>query len=266
MKICEFVCAFLLIIPGATFATERLRLATTTSTENSGLIAVLNPAFEATHQAKVDVIAVGTGKAIQLARNGDVDLIIVHAPAAELAFVDGGWGIERKPVMHNDFVLIGPSHDPAGLKRTSNLTDAMQALAAAGTPFVSRGDDSGTHKKELALWQASGIEPGGAWYLSAGQGMGAVLTIADNKLAYTLSDRGTYLAFRDHIELEIVFAGTSELSNPYHVILVNPDRHPHSNVVQARGYAEFVRSEAGQRIINGFKVAGEQLFYGDVKP
>ena len=212
----------------------------------------------------MDVIAVGTGKALRLGENGDVDVLMVHAPAAEKAFIAGGFGSKRLPVMHNDFVLLGPRHDPAGLKMVANLSDAMKKIAENRVDFISRGDDSGTHKKELSLWQTAGIKPGGNWYLSVGQGMGAVIKMADDKQAYTLSDRGTYLAFGDKTGLEILYAGDEALFNPYHVILLNEEKHPHIKSDLARSYADFIRSTEGQKIIAGFRVAGEQLFHPDV--
>lgn len=242
---------------------ERLRLATTTSTENSGLLAVLNPPFEEKYGVKVDVIAVGTGKALRLARNGDVDMVLVHAPEAELKFVNQEFGVERRPVMHNDYVLLGPPSDPAGVRRAGTLPEAMRRIAAGESGFISRGDDSGTHKKELQLWQGAGVEPGGGWYLAAGQGMGAVLKITDDKLAYTLADRGTYLAYRENIELIVVFEGARELFNPYHIILVNPAKHPHVKYARAKQYSEFIRSEIGQAVIGDFRMAGELLFRPD---
>lgn len=251
--------------PGAG-AQERLRLATTTSTDNSGLLAVLNPPFEKKHNVAVDVIAVGSGKALRLGRNGDVDLVFVHAPSAEKRFVEQGYGIEREPVMHNDFVLLGPPSDPAGVRRAGDLSEAMRRIAGSASGFISRGDDSGTYKKEKQLWAQAAIEPGGDWYLAAGQGMGAVLKITADKRAYTLADKGTYLAYRDNITLDIVFAGAPELCNPYHIILVNPDRHPHVNHKLAKKYSVFIRSEAGQAIVNGFRLAGERLFHPDVFP
>lgn len=250
-----------LLLAGTVAAQERLRLATTTSTENSGLLEVLHPPFEASYNVKVDVVAVGTGKALRLGENGDVDILMVHAPAAELVFIEKGFGDERLPVMHNDFVLIGPPHDPSGVKSTVNIADAMRKIADGSAAFISRGDDSGTHKKELSLWQAAGLEPGGGRYLSVGQGMGAVIKIADDKRAYTLSDRGTYLAFTGKIELEILYAGDDTLFNPYHVILLNKERRPHIKSDLARRYADFVRSPDGQKIIADFRVNGEQLFY-----
>ena len=251
----------LVLMPGLLGAAERLRLATTTSTENSGLLAVLHPPFESQYDVKVDVIAVGTGKALKLGENGDVDVVLVHAPAAEIKFVESGFGVKRLPVMHNDFVLLGPDVDTAGLRRAGTLVNAMSRLTAGEASFVSRGDDSGTHKKEMSLWRSAGIKPSGNWYLSVGQGMGAVLKIANDKLAYTLADRGTYLAFRNQLDLEIAFAGADELYNPYHVILMNPDRHPHVKVDLARRYMDFIRSEQGQSIIKNFRIAGEQLFH-----
>lgn len=260
---------FLLVLswfipPPANAAETRLKLATTTSTENSGLLGALNPPFEQKYNVKVDVISVGTGKAIRLARNGDVDLILAHAPAAEEEFVRAGHGIERRPVMHNDFVLVGPASDPAGLRRAADIADAMARLLGGKHPFVSRGDDSGTHKKEQSLWQSTGRSPAGGWYLSVGQGMGVVLRIANDKQAYTLTDRGTWLAHRDKLSLAILFEGDAALFNPYHVILVNPARHPHAKVDLARAYAAFIRGRQGQGIIGNFKVNGEILFHPDV--
>lgn len=252
-----------LLLTGAADAQERLRLATTTSTENSGLLEVLHPPFETMYNVKVDVIAVGTGKALRLGENGDVDVLMVHAPAAEKAFIAGGFGGERLPVMHNDFVLIGPRRDPAGLRAVSNITDAMKKIAQNEVDFISRGDGSGTHKKELSLWQTADITPGGDWYLSVGQGMGAAIKITDDIQAYTLSDRGTYLAFRNKVELDILYAGDEALFNPYHVILLNEEKHPHIKSGLARQYADFIRSTVGQEIIAGFRVAGEQLFHPD---
>ena len=258
-----FILPFLLLATAA-FAQERLRLATTTSTDNSGLLSVLNTSFEAKHEVIVDVIAVGTGKALRLGENGDVDVLVVHAPAAEKAFITEGYGSVRLPVMHNDFVIIGPPHDPAGVKTVTNIADVMKNIAAGSASFISRGDDSGTHRKELSLWQIAGLEPGGEWYLSVGQGMGAVIKIADDKQAYTLSDRGSYLAFTGKIRLEILYSGGEALFNPYHVILLNDERHPHIKSDLARLYADFIRGAEGQKIIADFKIGDEQLFYPDV--
>ena len=256
---------YLVIHVSAVSAGEtRIKMATTTSTDNSGLLAVLNPAFEKKYAAKVDVISVGTGKAIRLAENGDVDLILVHAPEAEKKFVKKGFGIERKPVMHNDFVLIGPVSDPAALKQAKNIKEAMNKLIESRQIFVSRGDDSGTHKKENSLWEIIEAKPEGDWYLSVGQGMGVVLRIANDKEAYTLTDRGTYLAFKDKMTLDIVFEGDEGLFNPYHVIMVNPQKHPHTKIDLAREYSDFIRGNEGQAIIRNFKVNGDVLFHPDV--
>lgn len=251
-------------VPGLLNAQERLRLATTTSTDNSGLLAVLHPPFEKQYEIYVDVIAVGTGKALRLGENGDVDVVMVHAPAAEISFVEKGYGVERLPVMHNDFVILGPQDDPAGVGDATTLNQALQQLSASGSYFVSRGDDSGTHKKEMSLWRAAGMSPGGNWYMAAGQGMGAVIQIANDKHAYTLSDRGTYLAHKDKIDLTPVFEGDPELFNPYHVIIVNPEKHPHVNTGWANKYVDFIRGEVGQKIIREFKKGGELLFKPDV--
>lgn len=247
-----------------TQAQEHLRLATTTSTQDSGLLEALHPPLEAALQAKIYVIAVGSGKALKLGENGDVDVLLVHDPAAEEQFVAAGFGVERQPVMHNDFVLLGPSTDPAGVRQSHNLSDALKKIAATSSAFVSRGDESGTHQKELQLWRAAGVDPTGNWYMAVGQGMGAVLKIAHDKLAYTLSDRGTYLAFKNKIDLVVVYQGTPELFNPYHVILANPQKHPHVKYDLARRYAEFIRGKEGQRIIREFKIGGEPLFHPDV--
>jgi len=171
-----------------------LTLATTTSTENSGLLAYILPDFEKRYNARVDVVAVGTGQALEIAAHGDADVVIVHAPSKEDAFMETGHGLLREDVMYNDFVIIGPSQDPAGISGLKDATAAFQEIASTGSTFISRGDDSGTHTKELAIWKEAGIEPSGSWYISAGQGMGAVLTMAQEKQAYTLADRGTYLA------------------------------------------------------------------------
>ncbi len=240
-----------------------LRMSTTTSTENSGLLAVLNPLFEQQHHARVDVIAVGTGKALKLGENGDVDIVLVHAPAAELAFVKKGFGIDRTAVMHNDFVLIGPQADPANIKQAPSAAEALKKISQTQAPFISRGDDSGTHKKEKILWQKAGIDPVGSWYFAVGQGMGTVLTIADEKRAYTLSDRGTYLAFQDKISLPVLFEGDPALYNPYHIMAVNPARHPHVNIDLARQYIQFITRKAIQQKIANFRKHGQILFYPD---
>jgi len=243
-----------------------IKLATTTSTDNSGLLGALLPAFEKSHGIKVHVIAVGTGKAIKHGENGDVDVILVHARAAEDKFVNDGFGVDRRDVMHNDFVILGPEDDPAGVKGMNDAKAALAKIAKAKSMFVSRGDDSGTHKKEKSLWKAAGIQPSGAWYMAAGQGMGACLNIAHEKKAYVMSDRGTYLAYKDKISSKVLVEGDPLLFNPYGVIAVNPAKHPHVNANAARTFVEWLVSEEAQKIIAGFKRGGEQLFCPDALP
>jgi len=247
----------------SSFAVEHISLATTTSTENSGLLAVLNPIFEQKYNVKVDVIAVGTGKALKIGSHGDVDVVLVHAPEAELKYVEQGDFIDRKPVMHNDFVIIGPKNDPAGLKNATSVGDSLKKIMQMRVRFVSRGDDSGTHKKEMALWQLAESEPAGSWYIKAGQGMGAVIKMADEMNAYTLSDRGTYIAFQDKVELEVLYQQSPPLFNPYHIMAVNPIKHQDVNYALTTQYIEFLTGSEGQGIINDFKLKGEQLFYPD---
>ncbi len=255
--------ALMLMISSAAFAVEHLKLSTTTSTENSGLLAVLNPAFEAKYDVKIDVIAVGTGKALKIGSNGDVDVVFVHAPTAELKYVQSGDFIDRKAVMHNDFVIVGPEADPAKLAQAVSAADALQRIAKTQANFISRGDDSGTHKKEKNLWKIAAIEPQGEWYIAAGQGMGAVLKIADEKQAYALTDRGTQIAYADKMSLKVLFEGDEGLFNPYHVMAVNPEKHNHVKYDLASKYIEFVTGEQGQAIIAGFRKSDQQLFYPD---
>jgi len=253
----------LLTLSMAGYAQDRLKLSTTTSTDNSGLLAVLHPVFEKKYDVKVDVIAVGTGKALKIGANGDVDVVFVHAPAAELKYVESGDFIDRKAVMHNDFVFVGSDADPAKLKDAESAVDALTRIAVSDAVFISRGDDSGTHKKEKSLWQQAQISPKGERYIQAGQGMGAVLKIADEKQAYTLTDRGTQIAYADKMSLKVVFEGDEALFNPYHVMAVNPEEHKYVNYDLASKYIAFVTSEEGQNIIADFKKSGQQLFYPD---
>ncbi|OQK15077.1 tungsten ABC transporter substrate-binding protein [Methyloprofundus sedimenti] len=254
--------SFCLII-NSVYAQDSLRMSTTTSTENSGLLKVINPLFEKRYNVHLDIIAVGTGKALHLGENGDVDVVFVHAPAAELKFVQEGYGIDRKAVMHNDFVLIGPGSNPANIDINQPIANALQQISQAQVDFISRGDDSGTHKKELSLWQQAEITPAKPWYLEVGQGMGAVIKIADEKQAYTLTDRGTYLAFKDKIDLVILNEGDKALFNPYHIIAVNPAKHKHVKYDLAKKYIDFITGTEGQKLIGDYKKHGEQLFYPD---
>ena len=244
-------------------AQDVLRLSTTTSTENSGLLKLLNPLFEKVYNIRLDVIAVGTGKALRLAENGDVDVVLVHAPAAELKFIHDGFGIDRAAVMHNDFVLIGSKSNPAKIKKHQSIVSALNTIAQHQQAFISRGDDSGTHKKELSLWQATHIKTDNKWYFSVGQGMGATLNIADEKQAYTLTDRGTFLAFKDKISLVIINEGDDALFNPYHIMAVNPAKHTHVRYQLAKKYIDFITGVEAQALIGAYKRHGEQLFYPD---
>lgn len=248
---------------------ERLRLATTTSTVDTGLLDTLLPPFEKGCGLRVDVVSVGTGKAIALARNGDVDAILVHSREDEDLFVADGAGVNRRDVMVNDFVLLGPAGDPAKIAGRKDPVAALAAIASAGTPFVSRGDDSGTHKRERALWKAAGLSPSGAWYLESGQGMGATLMMADEKGAYCLVDRATARAFAKKISLRILLEGDPRLLNPYGIIAVSPVKHPSVNYRGAMALIAWVTSLEGQRIIGGFKKDGIVLFrpsaYGEAR-
>ena len=242
-------------------AEERLRMSTTTSTENSGLLSVLLPPFEKKHGCKVDVIAVGTGKALKLGEAGDVDVVFVHARTLEDKFVANGFGVNRRDVMYNDFVVVGPPDDPAVVGKTRSAPEAFRAISSKGSPFISRGDESGTHQKEKEIWASAGIVPKEAWYVEAGQGMGEVLTMAAQKRGYTLSDRGTYIAFRKKTDLVVVRQGDTTLWNPYGIIAVNPKKHAHVKYDLAMKLVDFVTGPEGRSLIAGYKVDGEQLFF-----
>lgn len=243
---------------------KHVKLATTTSTENSGLLDQLLPVFFEDTGIQVDVIAVGTGKAIALGENGDVDLILVHARSREDQFVDLGYGVNRRDVMHNDFVILGPADDPAGIKGMINGSEALKQIAESQSDFLSRGDDSGTHTKERSLWITAGITPTGVWYKETGQGMGAVLAMADEVQGYTLTDRGTYLAMKDKLTLQVLVEGDPNLFNPYGVIAVNREKHNQVNFDGAMEFILFLTSRKGQTIIRDFKKNGEVLFYPDI--
>ena len=242
-------------------AEERLRMSTTTSTENSGLLSALLPPFEKEHGCKVDVVAVGTGKALKLGEAGDVDVVFVHARALEDKFVANGFGVNRRDVMYNDFVLLGPLDDPAGVRKTQSAPDALRVIAANENSFISRGDESGTHQKEKEIWSSAGIVPRGAWYVEAGQGMGEVVMMATQKRGYTLSDRGTYIAFRKKTDLVVLREGDRNLWNPYGIIAVNPKKHAHVKYDLAMKLIDFVTGPEGRSLIAGFKVDGEPLFF-----
>ncbi len=241
----------------------RLRMATTTSTENSGLLAELLPPFEEANNVVIDVIAVGTGQALELGRNGDVDVVMVHAPSLEEQFVAEGYGVERVGFMYNDFVILGPLSDPAEISGSNDVVSAFQRIAESESSFISRGDNSGTHTKEKNIWAEAGITPSGAWYREAGQGMGAVITVSDNEEAYTLADRGTYLSYRGDIDVNVVVEGDPMLFNPYAAIAVDPERHPHVNHEMAQAFIDYLVSGKGQSIIGNYTVGGEPLFTPD---
>ena len=236
-------------------------LATTTSTRDSGLLDVLVPDFERGSECQVKTVAVGSGDALKLGERGDVDVLLVHSPAAEEAFMREGHGASRLAVMHNDFVLLGPPVDPAGIADAADAPAALRRIARAHEPFASRADDSGTNVKELEIWEKAGIRPRGAWYIETGQGMGETLTIADQKRAYTLSDRGTFLATKN-LDAKVLVEGGTELRNPYHVIVV---RHEGTNTACANAFSTWISTPRTQRTIARFGVAeyGEPLFFPD---
>jgi tungstate transport system substrate-binding protein len=243
-------------------------MASTTSTEQSGLFAHLLPAFKQATGIDLRVVAVGTGQALDMARRGDADVVFVHDQAAEEKFVSEGFGLERRPVMYNDFVLVGPKADPAGV-RGKDIVAALAKLAAGNAPFVSRGDKSGTHAAELRYWKAAGIDaPAGkvAGYKECGCGMGPALNIAGQSDAYVLADRGTWLSFRNRGDLAIVVEGDRRLFNQYGVIVVNPAKHPHVKRDLAQAFSDWVVSPAGQATIASYRIGGEQLFFPNANP
>ena len=262
----SLVCLISSVFLSPVAASSQLKMSTTTSIENSGLLDLLVPAFERKSGFRVKVIAVGTGAALRLAERGDVDLVFVHDREAEDKFISSGFGINRREVMYNDFVILGPPEDPAGIKGAEGAVDAVAKIARSRSPFVSRGDGSGTHAREKAIWQRSGIKPEGRWYLESGQGMGATIIIADQKSAYTLSDRATFLAFKDKVGLVVLLAGDPILKNIYSVIATNPARFKHVNHEGAMAFINWVTSSEGQSIIKGYKLSGSPLFYPMAAP
>ncbi|MDO5530340.1 MAG: substrate-binding domain-containing protein [Paracoccus sp. (in: a-proteobacteria)] len=258
--VCASAVAALLAAPA--FAEDRfITVASTTSTENSGLFGHILPIFEEETGIEVRVVAQGTGQALETARRGDADVVLVHARSLEEEFVAEGYGVERFDVMYNDFVIVGPDSDPAGIADADSAADALAAIAEADASFASRGDDSGTHVAEMALWEDAGISPEGAWYLSTGSGMGATLNTAAQVPAYALTDRGTWLSFENRGDLEILFEGDEVLFNPYGVILVSPERHPHVKAEDGQAFVDWLISEEGQQAIADYQIGGEQLFF-----
>ena len=260
--------AILLIVAavyGCGGGSDELILATTTSTQDSGLLDVLIPQFEKEHSYKVKTLAKGSGEALRLASEGEADVVLAHSPKAEEDFMAAGNGESRLVVMHNDFIIVGPADDPAGIKGLTSAADALKKIASAEAVFLSRGDESGTHTKEKSLWTAAGLEPGGSWYQETGQGMGETLNVASQKQGYTLSDRGTYLAQKANLDLDLLVEGDKALFNQYHVIVVDPKKHSNVNAAGARAFASFITSPAVQATIGqfGVKAYGQALFIAD---
>lgn len=267
--LCLLALALLAMAGPARADSPFITVASTTSTEQSGLFAHLLPAFTAKTGIAVRVVAVGTGQALKIGERGDCDVVFVHDKAAELKFVADGFGIGRREVMYNDFVLVGPKSDPAKLAGGRDIAAAFSAIAAAKAPFVSRGDDSGTDRAEKRLWQAAGIDikaVGGGWYRDAGSGMGPTLNMAAAIDAYTLSDRGTWLSFRNRRDLEILVEGDKRLFNQYGVILVNPQKHPNVKAALGRAFIDWLVSPEGQQRIAAYTIDGEQLFFPNASP
>lgn len=242
-------------------AQEFITVASTTSTESSGLFGHILPIFEKATGIEVRVVAQGTGQALETARRGDADVVFVHARAAEDQFVADGDGVERFEVMYNDYVIVGPEEDPAGIAEASGAADAMSRIAQAEASFASRGDDSGTHQAEQALWEAAAVEPEGAWYLETGSGMGPTLNTAVQLPAYALADRGTWISFQNRGELEALFDGDPALFNPYGVILVNPAKHSSVKADLGQSFIDWLISAEGQAAIAAYQIDGEQLFF-----
>ena len=239
-------------------------VASTTSTQDSGLFSHILPLFKAKTGIDVKVVAQGTGQALDTGRRGDADVLFVHAKAQEEKFVADGFGVKRYPVMYNDFVLIGPKSDPAGIKGMSDVAEALKAIKSKGAPFISRGDRSGTHIAELDLWKAAGIDIGkekGPWYKEIGQGMGAALNTASAANAYVLADRGTWLSFKNRGDLDILVAGDKRIFNQYGVILVNPEKHPHVKKDLGQAFINWLISPEGQKAIADYKINGQELFF-----
>jgi len=260
-----FILAALFIGSYSLAASKNIILATTTSTVDSGLLDALLPIFEKQTGYTVKTIGVGSGLAMEMGRRGEADVLLVHSPADEEKLVKEGFGINRRPVMHNDFILVGPAKDPAAAAKAANVKEAFSRIAKSGALFISRADKSGTHAKELSIWKKNKDTLSNLWYLESGQGMGATLIIANQKEAYTLADRATYLNFKDKIRLVIIFEGDKLLFNPYHVIEVNPAKHPKINAAGAKTFADFITSAKTQKLIADFgkDKYGQTLFFPD---
>ena len=260
------IICLIFILPSLCGAQKSIILATTTSTQDSGLLDVLIPIFEKKTGYFVKTIAVGSGQAMAMGQKGEGDVLLVHSPAAEKKFIAGGYGVNRRMVMHNNFIVVGPAEDPAKIKGMKVATEAFKKIASAGTLFLSRGDNSGTHSKEKAIWKASGMNPEkGKWYQQTGLGMGQTLNVTSEKKGYTLADRGTYLALRKNLHLDILTEGDALLLNIYHVMEVNPSKWPKVNAAGAKSFADFMVSKEAQEVIKTFGVDkfGSPLFFPD---
>ena len=272
MKFLKFAAVALLTVAITSMAQasdKYITVASTTSTANSGLFDHILPVFQERTGIEVRVVAVGTGKAIRLARNGDADVLFVHHKPSETKFIEDGMGVKRFDVMYNDFVVVGPKNDPARVKGTKTATGGLAKIAASGQPFASRGDDSGTNKKELSLWKSAGTDPknaSGSWYRETGSGMGATLNVASGMNAYALTDRATWLKFKNKGELEILIEGDPALFNQYGIILVNAARHPHVKTSLGQQFIDWVISKAGQDLINEYQINGNQAFFANAQP
>jgi tungstate transport system substrate-binding protein len=251
-------------VPG--YAQQVIRMSTTTSTDNSGLLGYLLPKFEARTGIRVQVIAMGTGKALELAKNGDVDVTLVHARAAEDKFIAEGHGVKRRDVMYNDFIVVGPVSDPARIKGEKDVIAAMKKIVAADARFISRGDNSGTDQMEKMYWKQAGMQPQRRAYISAGLGMGEVLNMATEMNAYTLTDRATFGAYKARTGLAIAVEGDPRMFNPYGIIAVNPAKYPSVNATGAEQLIDWITSEEGQKAIAAFRVDGQQVFFPSAKP
>ncbi len=265
-KILATISLLLCIYVSTTFASEKsyITLSSTTSTDNSGLLEYLIPKFRDKTGVDVRVIAVGTGRALKLGERGDADLLLVHHKASEETFINKGFGIDRRDVMYNDFVIVGPKNDPANIKKVKKALKAFKLIYQHQGPFISRGDDSGTHKKEMELWSLTGVnieKYSGSWYREAGAGMGATLNIANSMGAYTLTDRGTWQSFKNRDDLALLFENDPPLFNQYGIILVNPARHKHTKYKQAKLFSDWLISNEGQQAIADFTLEDQQLFF-----
>ncbi|MDP7064693.1 MAG: substrate-binding domain-containing protein [Arenicellales bacterium] len=256
--------------PWSANASERfIVVASTTSTENSGLYSFVLPRFSEQTGIEVRVVAVGTGQALHIAQNGDADVLLVHHRPSEDQFISQGYGVTRYDLMYNDYILVGPRDDPASVLSAANVIGAVQRIATNKSLFISRGDDSGTHKKELELWNQSGIDTtkaGNGWYQETGRGMGGTLNMASALDAYTLSDRATWLKFGNKGRLDILFQSDPPLFNPYGIILVNPEKHPHIKTRDGQTFIEWMLSETGQTLIADYRILGQQAFFPTAKP